>query len=207
MIQLPFYYLLLLASCDIHWPSLGFQFQLEFQALKVPELTKLWRSSSTWEMPSEMKRSSRLLGQAVPQTRWPALHFFKHLAICFYKRLYMIHYDSMYKVLKQNTNTMFNTCHTYYIIINLYISILQITPIYPTPFSILNRLTSAKGLSVSYPTASFDIRRVRNRITLLHELRGCLVSLALLDRNMAPPAVKIGGEHVATLSVNVVHMI
>lgn len=105
----------------------------------------------------------------------------------------------------KNTNTMFHTCNTY-IIITLYISILQITPIYPTPLSIFNRLTSAKGLSVSYPTASFDIRRVRNRITLLHELRGCLVSLALLDRNMAPPAVKIG-EHVATLSVNVVHMI
>ena len=103
---------------------------------------------------------------------------------------------SLYMVLMQNTNTMFNTCNNYIIIIytSQYSKLLQYIPhLYQSS------ITSAKGLSVSYPTASFDIRRVRNRITLLHELRGCLVSLALLDRNMAPPAVKIGGEDVATL--------
>ena len=97
-------------------------------------------------------------------------------------------------VLMQNTNTMFNTCNNYIIIIytSQYSKLLQYIPhLYQSS------ITSAKGLSVSYPTASFDIRRVRNRITLLHELRGCLVSLALLDRK--PPAVKIGGEDVATL--------
>lgn len=90
--------------------------------------------------------SSPWSGSAKHET---ALDFFKHLAICFYKRLYdslwfHVHgIDAKYQYYVQYLSYLFN------IIITLYISILQITPIHPTPLSIFNRLTSA----------SFDIRR------------------------------------------------